>query len=287
MIRPAVFPIVCGLFAALLLKLAWSGSIWAEERQAADLLQTFIDEFVLITPGEGPFPSEFEMGSDQADVSERPRHIVNLKLPFAMARYEVPQNLYQSIMESNPSRWKGPRNSVEMMSWRDAVDFCQKATQAARSLKLISEDEVIRLPTEAEWEYCCRAGTKTRYSFGDEAQQEGDAAPKASLLNQFGWHTGNAAGNDPPVGALKPNPWGLYDMHGYLWEFTLDSWSPNYDKASADGSPIVSGGDPAAIVIRGGSWKDGFAKLTSSYRRKLLRTDKDDAVGFRCVRSKQ
>jgi formylglycine-generating enzyme required for sulfatase activity len=257
----------------------------AQEKQPADLIQTFVDEFVAITPGTAPFPAEFEMGNDQGEANERPKHMVKMKRPFAIAKYEVPQNLYQAVMDTNPSRWKGPRNSVEMTSWDDANDFCQRITKSARTLKLIAEDEVIRLPTEAEWEYCCRAGTKTRYSFGDEAQKDGEAAPKASILNQFGWHTGNAAGNDPPVGALMPNPWGLYDMHGYLWEFTSDSWSPNYDKAGPDGT-VETGGDPMAVAIRGGSWKDGFPKLTSSFRRRLARTDKDDAVGFRCVRSK-
>lgn len=286
MIRPTVLPIVCGSFSMFVLNLVLIGELAAEERQVADLLQTFIEEFVSITPGQAQFPAEFEMGSDNGDASERPRHVVKLQRPFAIAKYEVPQNLYQAVMDANPSRWKGPRNSVEMMSWEDANVFCQKITKSARSLKLIDEDDVIRLPTEAEWEYCCRAGTKTRYSFGDEAQKEGDVGPTASLLSQFGWHTGNAAGNDPPVGALKANPWGLYDMHGYLWEFTSDSWSPNYDKAHVDGSPSEASVDPQSIVIRGGSWKDGYVKLTSSFRRKLARMEKDDAVGFRCVKSK-
>src|SRR5206468_970100 len=110
------------------------------------------------------------------------------------------------VMGQNPSRWKGPRNSVEMMSWEDANEFCGKITRKLRKQGLIEKAEVIRLPTESEWEYCCRAGTTTKYSFGDKARKDGDVSPKASILNDYGWHTGNAAGNDPAVGVLKPNP---------------------------------------------------------------------------------
>ena len=194
----------------LLFAVATISAARADEEQTAALLKTFVEELVLITPGEGKFPASFQMGAKEGgDASEQPQHEVAFKYKFAIAKYEMPQNLYEAVMGTNPSRWKGPRNSVEMMSWKEANDFCQKITQQLRDRKLIGADEVIRLPTEAEWEYCCRAGTTTKYSFGDEAQQPGDVAPKATRLGEYGWHTGNAAGNDPPVGALKPNPWGL------------------------------------------------------------------------------
>ena len=133
-----------------------------------------------------------------------------------------------------------------------------------------------RLLTEIEWEYCCRAGTTTAYSFGDTAVKPGDTGNKASVLDEFGWHTGNAAGNDPPVGAKKPNPWGLYDMHGYLWELCSDPWKP---------TPKGQSADDGTQTLRGGSWKDRFPKLTSSSRVAFKLLAKDDAVGFRCVRS--
>lgn len=258
----------------------------ADDDRSTALLKTFVEEFVSITPGEGKFPASFQMGAKGGDASEQPPHEVTFKYKFAIARYEMPQNLYEAVTGTNPSRWKGPRNSVEMMSWKDANDFCQKITQQLRDRKLIGADEVIRLPTEAEWEYCCRAGTTTKYSFGDEAQKSGDVAPKATLLGEYGWHTGNAAGNDPPVGALKPNPWGLYDMHGYLWEFTADDWLPDYMQATKDGS-AAKGSDKggAAVVLRSGSWKDRFDKLTSTSRRRLSISAVDDAVGFRCVKT--
>ncbi len=250
-----------------------------------ELLKLFADEFITMTPGEGKFPAMFRMGSDRVN-SEKPSHEVSLKHHFAVAKYEVPQNLWEAVMGANPSKWKGPRNSVEMFSWKEAHEFCRKVTELLRSEKLLGDDEEIRLPTEAEWEYCCRAGTKTVYSFGDEATKEGDVGNKASLLNEFGWHAGNAKGNDPPVGALKANPWGLFDMHGYLWEFVEDSWHDNYDGAPTDGRAWTEA-VPKQVVVRGGSWKDHYSKLTSSTRRAVVLDDSDDAIGLRCVRAKK
>ena len=251
-----------------------TAALAAEPTQAqVELLKTFRDEFVAVTPGEGKFPVEFTMGDDSAGEAERPAHRVKLKHKFQIARYEVPQNLWQAVMGENPSRWKGPRNSVEMLSFADAQEFCRKATGLMRAAKLIAADENIRLPSEAEWEYAARAGTKTRYSFGDDAAE----------LNDYGWHHGNAAGNDPPVGAKKPNAWKLYDVHGYLWEWCADSWHDDYEGAPADGSAWTTGGDGKQAVLRGGSWKDDADKLTSSFRRAADKQLKDDAVGLRCV----
>lgn len=227
------------------------------------LLDAFAKEFVDISPGQGKFPAAFQFGpaGNQREV--------RLENPFAIAKYEVPQNLYEAVMGNNPSRWKGPRNSVEMMTFAEAERFCEKLTAALRTAGHLKDTEVIRLPSEAEWEYCCRAGTSTRYSFGDQAQAPDDKSPKASLLDKYGWHHGNAAGNDPPVGALKPNPWGLYDVHGYLWELTSPGSDTPKDRA----------------VVRGGSWKDEFPKLESASRKVIGADAKDDAIGFRCVKA--
>jgi len=256
-----------------------------------ELLKRFSDEFLEIAPGEKSrdgsitFPKSFRMGSDQTG-SEKPIHEVTLTKKFAIAKYEVPQNLWEAVTGANPSKWKGPRNSVEMFSWQEARDFCAKLTELLRAEKLLGDDEVIRLPTEAEWEYCCRAGTTTVYSFGDKATKEGDAGNKASVLDEYGWHTGNAAGNDPPVGAKKPNAWGLYDVHGYLWEFVEDSWHDSYEGAPTDGR-AWSEAAPKKVVVRSGSWKDNHSKLTSSARRAVAVTDADDAIGLRCVKAKK
>ncbi|MGH7201103.1 MAG: formylglycine-generating enzyme family protein, partial [Planctomycetaceae bacterium] len=183
-------------------------------------------------------------------------------------------------------RWQGPRNSVEELNRADAERFCQKITELMRAAKLLGDDEEIRLPTEAEWEYCCRAGTTTAYSFGDEARADGDEGDAASVLDEYAWHTGNAAGNDPPVGALKPNPWGLYDMHGYLWEFVADDWHDGYEKAPADGGRWRSDAESPNIVLRGGSWQERYEQHRSASRRAVPRDFHNDAVGFRCVRAK-
>ncbi|HVC97229.1 MAG TPA: formylglycine-generating enzyme family protein [Pirellulales bacterium] len=238
------------------------------------LLTTFREEFIALTPGEGDFPAEFTMGDDGGPAAERPAHRVKLDRPFQIARYEVPQNLWEAVMGTNPSKWKGQRNSVEMLSFDDACEFCRKATELMRAAKLIGPEQAIRLPTEAEWEYAARAGTSARYSFGDDAAKLGD----------FGWFHGNAAGNDPPVGAKKSNAWRLFDVHGYLWEWCADAWHDDYKGAPPDGSAWNADAD-ADRVLRGGSWKDEADHLTSSFRRPGERTLKDDAVGLRCVLS--
>jgi len=222
-----------------------------------DVLKVFRAEFVDIAPGK--FTRE---GSD-----------IQIRHAFRIAKYEVPQNLWEAVMGGNPSKWKGKRNSVEMLSFQEAQEFCAKATARMRQAKLIDETQEIRLPTEAEWEYAARAGTKTKYSFGDDVAD----------LDAHAWHTGNAAGNDPPVGAKKPNPWKLYDVHGYLWEWCSDVWHDTYEGAPVDGSAWTAGGDEKRRVIRGGSWKDKAEALTSSYRRGVPAELKDDAVGLRCV----
>ena len=238
------------------------------------LLKTFREEFILVTPGRGVYPKSFTMGSKGSAPSvEQPAHQVTFEYQFQVAKYEVPQNLWEAVMGSNPSKWKGPRNSVEMLTFAEAQQFCAKATRLLRSAKLIGEAEVVRLPTEAEWEYVARAGTTTRYSFGDDV----------AGLDAHGWFTGNAAGNDPPVGAKKPNAWGLYDIHGYLWEWCLDAGHKDYRQAPTDGSAWVKGGQAKQGVMRGGSWKDKAEKLTSSYRSLVPKTLKDDAVGLRCI----
>ncbi len=253
----------------------------ARTAQAADedtageaaLLKTFRQEFVELAPGRGDFPAEFTMGSDDGPASERPAHRVKVARAFAIACYEVPQDLWQAVMGNNPSRWNGPRNSVEMLSYDDALEFCRRVTSRLREAGLIEEKQVVRLPSEAEWEYAARAGTTTRYSFGDDA----------AALDNYAWSTHNAAGNDPPVGAKKPNAWQLYDVHGYLWEWCADTWHDDYAGAPADGSAWTTDGDSDMRVLRGGSWKDPAEQLTSTFRRAAPADLQDDAVGLRCV----
>ena len=292
--RPATRASLIGFCAAVALTLSLLGmsgrkAISGEKEDRLDLLKTFVSELVEITPGEGKFPARFQMGTPNGPWTEQPAHTVTMSGRFAMAKYEVPQNLYEAVMGKNPSRWKGLRNSAEEFSFEEAKQFCARLTTLLQEAQLIAMDEEIRLPTEAEWEYCCRAGTSTAYSFGELALTKEDVPPKASLLSRYAWHTGNAAGNDPPVGAKEPNDWGLYDMHGYLWEFVSDDWRETYDPQQASSSAESKPSDAANAarhVVRGGSWKDRYEALRSAHRRPVAADFHDDAVGLRCVRSK-
>lgn len=275
--RAALLAAVGGM---LLSALAVSPRTSADEpaaQPAEDPLVLFRREFVDISPGADGFPSEFTMGNDRGPASEQPAHRVRIGYAFAVARYEAPQNLWEAVMGVNPSRWQGARNSVERISWHDCQEFCRRVTKLLRDKKLIGDDELVRLPSEAEWEYFARAGTRTAYSFGDDAAQ----------LDDYAWHTGNAAGNDPPVGAKRPNPWQLYDVHGYLWEWCADDWHDDYTGAPADGSTWREAKDAPRAVLRGGSWKDAAQRLTSSARQPAAKELRDDAVGLRCVLAKQ
>lgn len=250
------------------------------EEQRDAVLKLFADEFVTITPGKGKFPAKFIMGSEDKDAPdhEKPAHEVTLSAPFGVAKYEVTQELYQAVMGNNPSKWQKAntslRNAVDSPTWEDAVAFCQKATQMLRERKLLPEGDVIRLPSEAEWEYFCRAGTTTAYSFGDSADD----------LKLYSWFKGNSKGEDPAVGKKKPNPWGLYDIHGYGWEWCQDDWTADYNGAPTDGSARVVK-DAKEKVLRGGSWADAAETHRSAYRHHLPPTTKSDTIGFRCVRT--
>jgi formylglycine-generating enzyme required for sulfatase activity len=246
----------------------------AEKKEV--ILKTFLNEFVTLTPGTAQFPASFAMGSTAEDApkNEKPAHRVQMKRTFALAKHEVTQELYETVIGRNPSRWKGPRNSVEMVSWTEASNFCRMVTELLQQKKLLPEDEVIRLPSEAEWEYACRAGTTTRYSFGD---QEGD-------LKDYAWYLANSKGEDPPVGRKKPNAWGLHDMHGYVWEWCQDAWHDNYEGAPADSSAWEVA-DAKERVMRGGSWADSAETCRSGYRHHAAADHRNDRVGFRCVKA--
>jgi formylglycine-generating enzyme required for sulfatase activity len=205
-------------------------------------------EFVLIPAGE------FEMGSPlhEADrcSAEGPVHHVNIEKPFYMGRYEVSQKQWREIMGDNPSDFKGDNLPVEQVTWVDVQEFIKKLNEKEGTDKY-------RLPSEAEWEYACRAGTTTRYSFGDSE----------SKLGEYAWYWDNSGSKTHPVGQKKHNSWGLYDMHGNVWEWVQDRWHDNYDGAPADGSAWESGND-AFRVFRGGCWFDdaGFCRSADRYR---------------------
>ncbi len=168
-------------------------------------------------------------------------------------------------MGTNPSRFKNnPQNPVESVSWNDAQAFCQKLSQIT--------GKTYRLPTEAEWEYACRAGTTTRYYFGDDANQLGD----------YAWYNGNSQRTTHFVGQKKPNAWGLYDMNGNVWEWCEDNSHNNYIGSPRDGSAWLTN-DNDYHILRGGSWCDFPNYCRSAYDFTYFRRDYYYYVGFRVV----
>jgi formylglycine-generating enzyme required for sulfatase activity len=226
---------------------------------------------------------QFLMGSPDSDPDasdfEKPQHQVQVN-SFAIGKYPITQAQYEAVMGINPSLFQNnPQNPVKSVSWDDAQAFCQKLSQIT--------GKTYRLPTEAEWEYACRAGTTTRFYFGDDANQLGD----------YAWYIGNSQGETHPVGQKRPNAWGLYDMSGNVWEWCEDDWHDNYKNAPSDGSAwltddniyqIVRGGSWYKL-LRGGSWDYQPEYCRSASRRYDLRRDNplaalsDYFFGFRVV----
>ncbi|NCR64980.1 MAG: formylglycine-generating enzyme family protein, partial [Microcystis aeruginosa LG11-05] len=211
---------------------------------------------------------QFLMGSPDSDPDaesfEKPQHLVKIN-SFAIGKYPVTQAQYQAVMGTNPSGFENnPQNPVEQVSWDDAQAFCQKLSQIT--------GKTYRLPTEAEWEYACRAGTTTRYYFGDDANQ----------LEDYAWYSGNSQQTTHPVGQKRPNAFGLYDMHGNVWEWCEDDWHDNYIGAPKDGSAWLTN-DNDYRIRRGGSWFRGPNRCRSAYRACDGRRGDYDHYGFRVV----
>lgn len=237
-----------------------------EEERA--LLTKFVEEMVEVTPGTEPYPATLAYGQ----LADKPGEEVTLSHSFKVSTVEVTQELWEVVMGENQSRWKGARNSVEMLTFDEAIDFCEKLTERLKAAELLKDNQLVRLPTEVEWEYTSRAGAMGDYTFGSDLEQ----------LDAYAWHTGNAAGNDPPVAAKKANAWGLFDVHGYLWEWCLPT-NGEVDVTGIGQANWKEQFQDAAPVVRGGSWKDAADDLRLGVRRALARGTRDDAVGLRCV----
>ncbi|WP_095642984.1 formylglycine-generating enzyme family protein [Methanosarcina spelaei] len=221
-------------------------------------------EFVLIPAGK------FMMGSPSGEEviydDEAPIHKVTIEDSFYMGKYPVTQKQWKKIQGSNPSSLKGEDWPVEMISWEDAQEFIQKLNEKEGT-------EKYRLSSEAEWEYSCRAGTQTRYSFGDDE----------SKLNEYAWYEKSFGSETHPAGQKKPNSLGLYDIHGNVWEWVQDRWHSNYNVAPSDGSAWEDG-NSSSRLIHGGSWGSNAVSCRSAAR---LGDDPDSCgsvVGFRLLR---
>ena len=230
-------------------------------------------KLVLISKGT------FMMGSPESEEGRREnesQHEVTISNDYYIGAYEVTQTQYQTVIGNNPSCYQGAlvgnQNAdlpVENVSLDDAVEFCKKLTEMPEEKKA---GRVYRLPTEAEWEYACRAGSKTIYSFDDE---EG-------LLPEYGWFKRNSSQRTHTVGLLEPNAWGLYDMHGNVWEWCND-WYGEYPKgAVSDPTGPTMGTDR---VNRGGCWLYLAANCRSASRNWAKSSYQDGLLGFRVALS--
>jgi formylglycine-generating enzyme required for sulfatase activity len=209
----------------------------------------------------------FTMGQAWGDSDETP-HEVTLSKPYYLGVTEVTNAQWQAVMGRVPSNWKDDDRPVEQVSWEDAVEFCRKLSAFPAEKQA---GRVYRLPTEAEWEYACRAGTETRYSFGDDE----------SRLGEYAWYYGNSGNETHAVGTKKPNAWGLFDMHGNVREWCSD-WYGEYPKGAVTDP---QGPSHASVrVLRGGSWL-GSASLCRSAHRGTVLSLTEGYLGFRLALS--
>jgi formylglycine-generating enzyme required for sulfatase activity len=201
------------------------------------------------------------MGMADGGEWERPEHPVHISQPFYLGKYPVTQAQWATVMGNNPSVFKGhPDWPVENVSWEDVQEFI-------RQLNAKEGGARYRLPTEAEWEYACRAGSTTSYCFGDDPNQ----------LGEYAWYKENAGGQPHSVGRLKPNAWGLYDMHGNVWEWVQDWYRP-YPTDPLSASP------GRERVNRGGSWVWDARFCRSATRGRLTPGHRAYDTGFRLLR---
>jgi len=253
-----------------------------KEKEDQDFTNSIGMKFALIPAGE------FMMGSEEFDWVN-PVHRVKISKPFYLGIYPVTQSEWKDVKGNNPSNFKGNKLPVETVSWNDVQEFIKKLNQTEAPDKY-------RLPSEAEWEYAACAGTKTRYSFGDDesnlgeyawyAENSGARPPKKGVYSGYDkkdWDDNKWNGKTHPVGEKKPNTWGLYDMHGNVWEWVQDSWHENYNGAPTDGSSWESGGG-SVRVGRGGSWRCNAGGCRSAYRYGFNPGACDADLGFRLVR---
>jgi formylglycine-generating enzyme required for sulfatase activity len=218
---------------------------------------------------------------DRIENAERPQHKVVISQPFWMSSTEVTIGQFKKfsatgyVTEAEQAARQDPKvksylsidgadQPVALITWNDATAYCQWLSS--------QENKTYRLPTEAEWEYACRAGTTTQYSFGDDHHD----------LHEYAWHNKNAGSRAHAVGTRLPNPFGLFDMHGNLYEWCLDSWDMDwYEKSSTD-DPVARTAGPGR-VIRGGHWSYNASYARSAFRDFNVPSHYNNYYGFRCV----
>jgi len=251
----------------------------AGEAQAV-VVRTKSGAEMILVPG-----GSFEMGGANGEPCESPAHKVWVS-SFLMDRCEVTQHQYAKAQLPDPSHFKDLQNPVDQANWTDAARFCNERSRA-EGLKPCYDEATwtcdfeadgYRLPTEAEWEYACRAGAATQYAFGDDAR----------ALGAYAWFDANSGNRTHPSGQKQPNRWGLFDMHGNVAEWCNDVFDAVYYKTSPGCDPHGPAASGPERVVRGGSWKSNARACRSSGRhgdRSVLDTClASDTLGFRCVR---
>ena len=263
--------VVCALLS--------SGCTRTGEAPSSEVIVTTAGDEMVLIPG-----GTFTMGSEDGEADERPSHQVTVDA-FLMDRFEVTQAMLRRLEISNPSHFKGDDLPVDNVTWVFAVKLCNLRSEAEGLEPCYDERDATcdytrsgyRLPTEAEWEYACRAGSGAAYGFGSDPRQ----------LDRHGWYADNAAKKTHPVGKKKPNHWGLHDLHGNVAEWCNDPYDPRYYERSPATNPRGPE-DAEMYIVRGGSWKSRAPGLRSAARG----TDRPgfgdaclapDTLGLRCV----
>ncbi len=223
-------------------------------------------------------PGTFMMGSpedEQGRYSIETQHQVTLTKGFWLGKYEITQAQYEAVMETNPSWYKGADLPVEQASWYEAMEFCAELTASEKAAGRLPEGYKYTLPTEAQWEYACRAGTTTALNNGKNLSN----VIECSEMDEVGWYWYNCDDMTHPVGQKKPNAWGLYDMHGSVLEWCLDRYEEDYPTEPVT-DPTGSSAD-LNFILRGGSWGDAACNCRSACRNYGAPDEVYANVGFR------